>query len=70
MDIRTDPPLAPRTIATVGVYGFAGNTFLERLVAAEVRLVLDVRQRGGVRPWCHPAVRTILPSFPPAAKRS
>lgn len=54
MDIRTDPPLVPR-IATVGVYGFDGNTFLERLSAADVRLVLDVRQRRGVRrsaaPW-------------------
>ncbi len=38
-----------RSIATIGVYGFAGDTFLERLTAADVRLVLDVRQRRGVR---------------------
>jgi uncharacterized protein (DUF488 family) len=36
-------------MATIGVYGFSGEAFLERLRRAEVRLVLDVRQRRGVR---------------------
>ena len=49
MHAPTDPPPAPSAIATIGVYGFAGNSFLERLAAADVRLVLDVRQRRGVR---------------------
>jgi uncharacterized protein (DUF488 family) len=37
------------TIATIGVYGFAAATFLAALRAADVRLVVDVRQRRGVR---------------------
>ncbi|MCW3064105.1 MAG: hypothetical protein JWN32_1277 [Solirubrobacterales bacterium] len=37
------------TVATVGVYGFGLESFLEALHAADVRLVLDVRQRRGVR---------------------
>ena len=36
-------------VATVGVYGFSADTFLEALRAADVRLVIDVRQRRGVR---------------------
>lgn len=36
-------------ITTIGVYGFDAGTFLERLADADVRLVLDVRQRRGVR---------------------
>ena len=36
-------------IATIGVYGFTGETFLARLAGSDVRLVLDVRQRRGVR---------------------
>ena len=48
MDARTDPP-PPLAIATIGVYGFTGETFLERLRIAGVRVVLDVRQRRGVR---------------------
>jgi uncharacterized protein (DUF488 family) len=36
-------------IATIGVYGFSGDEFLARLRGADVRLVLDVRQRRGVR---------------------
>lgn len=36
-------------VATIGVYGFDGGTFLERLRSADVRLVLDVRRRRGVR---------------------
>jgi len=37
------------TVATIGVYGFTVETFLARLRAADVGLVLDVRQRRGVR---------------------
>ena len=36
-------------LATIGVYEFDGDTFLQRLVQADVRLLLDVRQRRGVR---------------------
>lgn len=36
-------------IATIGVYGFDGEAFLQRLRHADVRLLLDVRQRRGVR---------------------
>jgi uncharacterized protein (DUF488 family) len=35
--------------ATVGVYGFTGESFLGALRDADVGLVLDVRQRRGVR---------------------
>jgi hypothetical protein len=38
-----------RRIATVGVYGATVERFLAGLKAAEVELVLDVRQRRGVR---------------------
>ncbi len=37
------------TIATIGVYGFDRETFLATLTDAGVELVLDVRQRRGVR---------------------
>jgi uncharacterized protein (DUF488 family) len=37
------------TIATIGVYGFDRESFLATLVEASVDLVLDVRQRRGVR---------------------
>ncbi|MEA2451058.1 MAG: hypothetical protein QOG63_2990 [Thermoleophilaceae bacterium] len=37
------------TVATVGVYGFTADTFLAALRDAGVRLVIDVRQRRGVR---------------------
>lgn len=37
------------TIMTIGVYDFDITAFLERLHDANVRLVLDVRQRRGVR---------------------
>jgi uncharacterized protein (DUF488 family) len=37
------------SIATIGVYGFDRDSFLGELVAAEVDLLLDVRQRRGVR---------------------
>ena len=36
-------------IATIGVYGFTAQTFLDALQEANVRVVLDVRQRRGVR---------------------
>lgn len=49
MNALTDIPHAPAGVATIGVYGFTRDTFLERLSGAGVRLVLDVRQRRGVR---------------------
>ncbi|HEX8075575.1 MAG TPA: DUF488 domain-containing protein [Thermoleophilaceae bacterium] len=36
-------------VATIGVYGFTAATFLDALREADVRLLLDVRQRRGVR---------------------
>src|SRR5262245_22805076 len=36
-------------MVTIGVYGFDGESFLRRLRQADVRLLLDVRQRRGVR---------------------
>lgn len=42
------PDRSPR-LATVGVYGFTVDTFLAALGQARVGLVLDVRQRRGVR---------------------
>ncbi|WP_219464979.1 DUF488 domain-containing protein [Nonomuraea rhizosphaerae] len=36
-------------MVTIGVYGFDGESFLRRLARADVRLLLDVRQRRGVR---------------------
>ncbi len=38
-----------RTLATIGVYGWTLESFLEALRAADVGLVLDVRQRRAVR---------------------
>ena len=38
-----------KTVATIGVYGSTLEGFLERLRAAQVGLVVDVRQRRGVR---------------------
>jgi uncharacterized protein (DUF488 family) len=35
--------------ATIGVYGFDGTSFIRALTEAQVGLVLDVRQRRGVR---------------------
>jgi uncharacterized protein (DUF488 family) len=40
---------AVRHIATIGVYGFTAGAFLDRLAGAGVGLVLDLRQRRGVR---------------------
>jgi uncharacterized protein (DUF488 family) len=37
------------TVATIGVYGASLDTFLAALAGADVRLLLDVRQRRGVR---------------------
>ena len=36
-------------MVTIGVYGFDSESFLHRLREADVRLLLDVRQRRGVR---------------------
>ena len=38
-----------RRVATIGVYGFGIETFLAALRGAGVPLILDVRQRRGVR---------------------
>jgi uncharacterized protein (DUF488 family) len=38
-----------RTVATIGVYGFTAEAFIARLREAQVGLLLDVRQRRGVR---------------------
>ena len=38
-----------RTVATIGVYGWTLDAWLDTLRAADVRLVIDVRQRRGVR---------------------
>lgn len=36
-------------MVTIGVYGFDADSFLHQLQRADVRLLLDVRQRRGVR---------------------
>lgn len=36
-------------MVTIGVYGFDAESFLQRLRQEDVRLLLDVRQRRGVR---------------------
>jgi uncharacterized protein (DUF488 family) len=41
--------MAKLTVATIGVYGASLETFLAALADADVGLVLDVRQRRGVR---------------------
>lgn len=38
-----------RRVATIGVHGFTAGSFLDRLRGAQVGLLLDVRQRRGVR---------------------
>lgn len=38
-----------QSIATIGVYGWTADAWLDALRAADVRLVVDVRQRRGVR---------------------
>jgi uncharacterized protein (DUF488 family) len=40
---------AQRRVVTIGVYGFSAARFLAALRDADVRLLLDVRQRRGVR---------------------
>jgi uncharacterized protein (DUF488 family) len=40
---------AAQRVVTIGVYGFAAAAFLAALRDADVRLLLDVRQRRGVR---------------------
>jgi uncharacterized protein (DUF488 family) len=48
--VKYAEPFAPALkIATIGVYGFDGASFLHRLQSAKVSLLLDVRQRRGVR---------------------
>src|SRR4051812_11796298 len=37
------------TVATIGVYGWTLEAFLAALARADVRLLVDVRQRRGVR---------------------
>src|SRR6058998_1143566 len=51
---RVAPPVACEAscvgaVVTIGVYEWTLETFLEALRAADVRLLLDVRQRRGVR---------------------
>ena len=41
--------MQPPAAATIGVYGFDADSFLAALRGADVRLLLDVRQRRGVR---------------------
>src|SRR5690349_668181 len=38
-----------KTVATIGVYGFTAEKFLDQLRTADVGQLLDVRQRRGVR---------------------
>jgi uncharacterized protein (DUF488 family) len=38
-----------RRVTTIGVYGFSGPSFLDALHGADVRQLVDVRQRRGVR---------------------
>lgn len=38
-----------RRIATIGVYGFTAEAFRETLIGAGVSMLLDLRQRRGVR---------------------
>ena len=40
---------APETLATIGVYGFDAASFMQALRAADVGVLIDVRQRRGVR---------------------
>jgi uncharacterized protein (DUF488 family) len=42
-------PRDVKCLATIGVYGFTAETFLAALRDADVRVLLDVRQRRGVR---------------------
>ena len=51
-------------LATIGVYGFTVDEFLTALRSADVRVLLDVRQRRGVR---GPEHGCYLIAPPPAA---
>lgn len=44
-----EPGHAAQKIATIGVYDFDSSTFVSRLRGANVAVLLDVRQRRGVR---------------------
>lgn len=46
MAARAHPP---QTLATIGVYGFDADEFMRTLQDADVRVLIDVRQRRGVR---------------------
>lgn len=46
---RDTAPSGALRMVTIGVYGFDGESFIGRLGEADVRLLLDVRQRRGVR---------------------
>lgn len=41
--------MATRSVVTIGVYGFDVESFLAALRGSDVRLLVDVRQRRGVR---------------------
>jgi uncharacterized protein (DUF488 family) len=47
--VGSDRQTAPPRLLTIGVYGWAWDTFLAALRAAGAAQVLDVRQRRGVR---------------------
>jgi hypothetical protein len=47
--IPTSPIDQPRSVATIGVYGFDIETFPTTLTAVQVVTVFDVRQPRGVR---------------------
>ena len=38
-----------RAVATIGVYGWTVERFIDALHGADVKLIVDVRQRRGVR---------------------
>jgi uncharacterized protein (DUF488 family) len=47
--IASDDRRRARRMATIGVYGFTADTFLEKLTGEGLGLLIDVRQRRGVR---------------------
>lgn len=47
--VAAEPNRPGGCIATIGVYGFTAVAFLEKLASAGVGLLLDLRQRRGVR---------------------
>lgn len=46
---QDDPGVEQPRLATIGVYGFTAERFLEALLDARTEVLLDVRQRRGVR---------------------